>query len=147
MVFRDVYNIELNDSHFANEEYFKLVDNTNSKITIPHLPRYIPKALIVNSYVKMVKEIRVVPQQYGDHIFEPATYKYSHSKEDSASTLVGISTNKPQTIEIMTLREYKLSSGLHFVSLQTNKLIGRMELFRYNQFNHCCLAFLHLVQL
>ena len=69
-----------------------------------------------NRNEKIVREIKVIPLFYGEHTFEPATYKYSLTNVEPASRLLGTTTNKPSTAEVISTREYKLSHGWHFVS-------------------------------
>ena len=79
----------------------------------------------------------VIPQFYGEHAFEPATYHYSLTKDEPVSRLVGITTNKPANFEVMTSREYRLSHKWHIVMLpQLIFKIGSMDLFRSIQSCH-----------
>ncbi len=69
-VFRDIYNIELSDSHFSNDTNFDLLDNSHHLIrfNIENLPGYycLSKRFRKES---ITKEQRILPKVYGEHTF------------------------------------------------------------------------------
>jgi hypothetical protein len=64
----------------------------------------------------LIKEVMIQPKFNGEHRFEPATYSYSFEKSDIAERYYGYSSNKPNHVEILTTREYILTSSWHAVS-------------------------------
>ena len=63
-----------------------------------------------------MREVKVVPLNYGDHDFQAATYTYQLEQGESATKYSGVTTNRPTTLEIKTKREFVLTQEWHNVS-------------------------------
>lgn len=72
--YRDLYNVEVVDQHFMNEELFSVLDETKPIFKIDQ----------ISGKEKVTKTIRVQPKESREHIFEPATFSYQTQKGENA---------------------------------------------------------------
>lgn len=99
---RDIYNVELKDAHFSNEEVFSSNGGVSFSLDF------------IAGNEKVQKTVSVSPKESKEHKFEPAAYSYTLEKSSSSSAIVkGVTSNKPISAEILTKRDFILTSGWH----------------------------------